>query len=88
MLVTGNHIERWVGGYNAYRRWESIHHVAAPLMASAPPEASFDGRSVATFADLPAAALEGQVIFVGDFTARDGDFAEFREGRWVSNSED
>jgi hypothetical protein len=86
MLTTGNHINRWVGGYNAYRRWESIHHVAAAVAASEP-EASFEGKSVATFADLPATAPEGEVIFVGDFIARDGDFAEFREGRWLLNSE-
>jgi len=88
MLVTGNHIERWVGGYNAYRAWETQHHIAAVAAAdAAEPEAVFDGKSVATKADLPATAKEGQVIFVGNFAERDGDFAEFHDGRWTLNAE-
>jgi|GEM_PF-3171900 len=87
MLVTGNHIERWVGGYNAYRAWETANHVAAVQADAAEVDSVFDGQSVATKAALPANAREGQVIFVGNFAERDGDFAEFRGGRWTLNSE-
>ena len=84
LLVTGNHLERWVGAYNAYRSWESSVHLASPIVEADP---VFEGSSVASKADLPATAAEGQVVFVGTFAGRDGDFAEFRGGRWLMNDE-
>jgi predicted NAD/FAD-binding protein len=84
MLVTGNHLERWVGAYNAYRSWESSVHLASPIVEADP---VFEGASVAGRTELPATAAEGQVVFVGSFADRDGDFAELRGGRWLMNDE-
>jgi hypothetical protein len=78
MVSTGNHIDRWVRAYNAYRVWESQHGVAL-----SPVEPRFDGAHVASAADLPSAA-EGQVEFVGDFAQRDGAFWQVVDGQWLA----
>ena len=88
MVVTGNHIDRFVGAYNAYRDWEAMNGVQKAAM-DAEVEAfavqRFAGENVTSFASLPASAAEGQVYFVGDFAKRDGTFVTFRRGRWETN---
>ncbi|HVH47240.1 MAG TPA: transglycosylase SLT domain-containing protein [Labilithrix sp.] len=88
MVVTGNHIDRFVGAYNAYRAWEAESAPAkAQLQAEAErrPEPTFAGENVRTLEELPAAAREGQVYFVGRWPARDGAFVTFRDGAWHAN---
>ncbi len=85
MLVTGNHIERWVGAYNAYREWEKLNGVALVALESAiagRPTSRFEGEHVRAPADLPSDAPEGQVYFVGDWSRRDGSFVRFERGQW------
>lgn len=86
MVVTGNHIDRFVGAYNAYRAWENLgasQRATIEAEAAALPEPTFDGAHVADETLLPSRAREGAVVFVGDLAARDGVFATFRAGRWV-----
>jgi Transglycosylase SLT domain len=88
MVVTGNHLERWVGAYNAYREWESMTgaaKLALQAQVDAFPTPSFDGQSVSTFDALPPTAREGQVYFVGDWARREGGFVTFRNGSWQPN---
>jgi hypothetical protein len=88
MVVTGNHLERYVGAYNAYRAWESSTGVAKLMVdtaAAARPEAFFAGEHVSRVEDLPSTAAVGQVYFVGDWDARDGVFVTFRDGRWETD---
>lgn len=85
MLVTGNHIERWVGAYNAYRAWEAMNGVALIELEhkiGARPEPRFEGEHVRALGDLPPVAAEGQVYFVGDWSRRDGGFVRFERGEW------
>jgi hypothetical protein len=84
MVSTGNHIDRWVRAYNAYRRWEA--QVAALILDDG--SLRWDGEHAATTADLPADAVEGQVVFVGDFTSRDGAFWQLAGGTWRSTDEE
>ncbi len=92
MIVTGNHIERWVGAYNAYRAWEKLQETArvvdafgsAAAVGAAAPSTFFDGENVANAAELPVSAREGQVYFVGDWADRDGEFRTFRSGTWLA----
>lgn len=88
MIVTGNHIERFVGAYNAYRDWEAMNGVQKLAMddeVSTFAAPRFAGENVARFEDLPVSAVEGQVVFVGDWNKRDGAFVTFRRGRWETN---
>jgi hypothetical protein len=80
MIVTGNHIDRFVNAYNAYRAWE--RQGSRALTLEAPLEAYFDGENVARPEDLPATAREGQNYFVGDWSQRNGEFYVFRDGQW------
>lgn len=80
MVSTGNHIDRFVSHYNAYRSWEASTGVRS---FDVPQAASFDGAHVASAAALPAHGAEGDTVFVGDFAARDGSFYEVRGGRWM-----
>jgi hypothetical protein len=85
MLVTGNHIERWVGAYNAYRAWEKLNGVALKAMDDAVavrPASRFEGEHAASMSALPSQAPEGQVYFVGDFARRDGIFVRREGGAW------
>lgn len=85
MVVTGNHIDRFVAAYNAYRAWESMNGVAKATLATQVatwPTPVFAGEHVAAISELPRTAREGQVYFVGNWEARDGAFLTFREGRW------
>lgn len=85
MLVTGNHIERWVGAYNAYRQWERMNGVALHELENAiagRPVSRFEGEHVRAAIELPADAPEGQVYFVGDWARRDGQFVRFERGQW------
>jgi Transglycosylase SLT domain len=86
MVVTGNHIERWVGAYNAYRAWEKLQETAriVDAVASAAPSTFFDSENVATESQLPVSAREGQVYFVGDWAGRDGEFRTFRGDTWLA----
>lgn len=86
MIVTGNHIERWVGAYNAYRSWEKLQATAriVDAVGASAPSTFFDGENVASEAELPASAREGQVYFVGDWAGRDGEFRTFRGGAWLA----
>lgn len=88
MVVTGNHVDRFVGAYNAYRDWEATTGVQKAAMAAEVDtfaEQRFAGENVATFGSLPASAAEGQVYFVGNWAKRDGAFVTFRRGRWETN---
>lgn len=80
MVSTGNHIDRFVRAYNAYRRWEA-QRAALAIDDGA---TRWNGEHVATAAELPAGAAEGQVVFVGDFASRDGAFWELAGGSWRS----
>lgn len=85
MVVTGNHLERFVGAYNAYRAWEGLDGerkvaLAAQVARAAAP--FFEGEHAPTMESLPRAAAPGQVYFVGDWARRDGAFVQFRDGRW------
>jgi transglycosylase-like protein with SLT domain len=85
MVVTGNHLERYVGAYNAYRAWESMTPAAKAALdddIAIRPETVFGGEHVASFDDLPEGAPEGQVYFVGDWSRRDGHFVTLRDGKW------
>jgi hypothetical protein len=88
MIVTGNHIERWVGAYNAYRDWEAMNGVARAALATSVanrPIPYFEGEHVAGFESLSASAREGRVVFVGDWERRDGAFVTFRDGQWQAD---
>jgi hypothetical protein len=80
MVSTGNHIDRFVSHYNAYRTWESS---TSARVFEAPPVADFSGTHVSNAAALPRVADEGATVFVGDFAQRDGSFYEYRGGTWV-----
>ncbi|MDB4944115.1 MAG: hypothetical protein JWP97_3649 [Labilithrix sp.] len=85
MVVTGNHIERWVGAYDAYRAWEKLPPAAQAALENEDAVAAariFDGEHVTSPAALPANAVDGQVYFVGDWSTRDGTFVHFRDGAW------
>lgn len=85
MVVTGNHIERFVGAYNAYRDWETATGAAKAQMeaeGAARLERVFAGEHVGSFDDLPTTATTGQVVFVGDWDRREGVFVRFQDGRW------
>jgi Transglycosylase SLT domain len=86
MLTTGNHIDRFVRAYNAYRKWEAQHGV--PLLV-AQAEPSWSGEHVARAEELPQNAAEGQVVFVGDFAEREGEFWQVANGQWqpIDNEE-
>ncbi len=102
MLVTGNHIERWVGAYNAYRSWERTMGIRAldttakelPIddlhdedrLAAVVP--TFDGAHVAAASDLPVTADEGATVFVGDFAHRDGHFYVRAGGTWTATTQE
>jgi hypothetical protein len=85
MLSTGNHIDRFVAAYNAYHRWEASRSGAISIVE---PERSFDGAHVASVDQLPLAATEGDTIFVGDWSERDGIFYEYVRGAWRSTDAD
>jgi hypothetical protein len=78
MVSTGNHIDRFVEAYNAYRAWER----SSGALTFAPETVTFEGEHVAQESDLPADASEGQTYFVGDWEQRDGYFYMFYGGRW------
>ncbi len=80
MISTGNHIDRFVRAYNAYRRWEA--QSAIGLIEDGEPR--WNGEHVERTADLPVGATEGQVVFVGDFASRDGAFWQRDPGGWRS----
>jgi hypothetical protein len=85
MLVTGNHIDRFVGANNAYARWAGLSATDRETLERevlAEPESVFNGENVPSFDALPAAATDGQTYFVGDYVSKDGYFVEFRKGRW------
>lgn len=87
MVVTGNHLERFVGAYNAYRAWEAMNAAdKATLSAKVAslPEPLFEGEHAPNLAEIRAPAREGQVVFVGDWDRRDGFFSTFRGGAWTS----
>ncbi len=86
MISTGNHIDRFVWAYNAYRKWEALHG-GPVLRAVDPAPAHWDG-SVARVDALPASASEGTTVFVGDFARRDGSFYEMVDGAWASVDEE
>jgi hypothetical protein len=88
MVVTGNHIDRFVAAYNAYRDWEAQSEPAkASALAAVAGQAAmtFAGENVPTADELPTSAREGQVYFVGRWAARDGAFVTFRDGAWHTN---
>jgi hypothetical protein len=88
MVVTGNHIERFVAAYNAYRDWEATTStMKASLEISIAGRAAnfWNGEHVDHAADLPAASREGQVFFVGDWATRAGAFVAFRNGHWEND---
>ena len=85
MVVTGNHIERWVGAYNAYRAWEKLPAAQQAKQESesvAASEKLFAGEHVATPASLPSIAIANQVYFVGNWETRDGKFVRYADGAW------
>jgi hypothetical protein len=85
MVSTGNHIDRFVSAYNAYRVWEARRLENVSLDdAIAIPEATFSGKHVRTIAELPIDGAASEVVFVGDWSSRDGEFYERESGRWVS----
>lgn len=88
MIVTGNHIERFVAAYNAYRAWEATTtttKLALDDEIATRADTVFDGEHVANASDLPRAPREGQVYFVGDWSNRIGAFVTFRDGAWVDD---
>lgn len=86
MIVTGNHIDRFVGAYNAYRGWENTGGasklVADEDLTADAASTTWNGEHVTTLSDLPGASVEGQVMFVGEWASRNGRFATFRNGAW------
>jgi len=84
MVSTGNHIDRFVRAYNAYRRWEA--QVASLVLDDGSPR--WDGEHAATADDLPAGATAGQVVFVGDLATRDGAFWQLTANGWRSSDEE
>jgi hypothetical protein len=92
MLVTGNHIERWVGAYNAYRSWESkatqrsltrdVLRLREELAIDRPISGLWNGEHVGEATDLPGTAPDGATYFVGDWANRDGQFYERIGGGW------
>jgi len=88
MLTTGNHIDRWVNAYDAYRAW--VLRNATKLDGDADPvpvDPTFEGEHVTRVADLPTTAREGQVTFVGEWTLRDGAFYHYEGGAWRSDDD-
>ena len=84
MVSTGNHFDRFVRAYNAYRRWEAQAQAQAASLVIEDTGSRWNGEHVATVAELPVGATEGQVVFVGDFPSREGEFWELVGGRWQS----
>jgi hypothetical protein len=83
MVVTGNHIDRFVSAYNAYRAWETTAGSRSEFRFA---DAEFNGENVRTMQQLSATPVEGQTVFVGDWAARDGHFVTFMGGRWEALS--
>jgi hypothetical protein len=84
LVSTGNHIDRFVRAYNAYRRWE-VQLTALVLDDGLP---RWDGEHVDSTAELPVGAAEGQVVFVGDFATREGAFWQLSGGGWRSSDQE
>lgn len=88
MVVTGNHIERFVGAYNAYRDWETMNGVQKASLEKElelRPIKLFAGEHVRSFDELPPSATPGQVYFVGDWSTREGGFVTFHDGAWQAD---
>ncbi len=94
MLVTGNHLERWVAAYNAYREWELAAGITSSgdggdvndeIFANDASRRIFRGAYVSSMDVLPSPGAEGEIYFVGDWPTRDGFFVEWRDGRWVQS---
>lgn len=88
MIVTGNHIERFVGAYNAYRDWETMNGVAKASLEKEldlRPIKLFAGEHVGSFEELPSSATPGQVYFVGNWATREGAFVTFHDGAWQAD---
>ena len=84
MVTTGNHIDRFVNAYNAYRAWETTQGIRFEYRFA---DAVFNGESVRAIAQLPRNPSDGTTVFVGDWTHRDGHFATFMGTRWVMLTE-
>lgn len=84
MVTTGNHIDRFVSAYNAYRAWETTQGVRFEFRFA---DGVFNGESVRAIAQLPSRPADGTTVFVGDWAHRDGHFATFMGTRWVLLSE-
>lgn len=84
MVVTGNHIDRFVSAYNAYRAWEVTQGARFEFRFA---DGVFNGENVRSIAHLPAHPADGTTVFVGDWAARDGHFATFMGTRWIMQSE-
>jgi Transglycosylase SLT domain len=85
MVVTGNHIDRFVAAYNAYREWEVMTGAAKDILAQSALSLAapvFNGEHVQNASELPTEAAEGQVYFVGDWQSRNGAFVTKRSGTW------
>lgn len=90
---TGNHIDRFVAAYNAYVAWNQdekagrrtrspavqlSHNASLPQAVESP----------SALKELTPRAREGDIVFVGDWATKRGDFYVLVNGEWRGSLED
>ena len=90
---TGNHIDRFVAAYNSYVAWQVDERAgrrtrspAVPLSHTATLPKAIDNP--AALKDLTSLAREGDIVFVGDWKTKRGDFYVLVRGEWRGSLED
>ena len=99
LRTTGNHIDRFVAAYNAYVSWErgaQARHGSGARTRSLRSEAVELARNPAlpkwvenqaALERLRPLAREGDVVFAGDWSTKQGDFYVFVDGQWRGSLE-
>jgi len=90
---TGNHIDRFVAAYNSYVAWQDDERAgrrtrspAVQLSHTATLPKAVD--SLAALKELTARAREGDIVFVGDWKSKRGDYYVLVRGEWRGSLED
>ena len=99
LRTTGNHIDRFVAAYNAYVSWErgaQARHGSGARTRGLRSEAVELARNPAlpkwvenqaALERLRPLAREGDVVFAGDWSTKQGDFYVFVDGQWRGSLE-
>ncbi len=96
LVVTGNHIDRYVAAYNAfvaYLKKDSVEESVSLWLTAGNLNLKSSARLPASVTDINELdaytnqAENGDAIFVGNFESRDGDFYYFVNGTWRGSME-